>query len=146
MLSVSPQGLVIVEVLLLFLVVLGSSKLASMAREVVHFLGGARRTVEDVKSELIPEEIGEARRAIKDSKTEALYGAEQDKRRRKAVAAAGIGLARRPRWRSAAAWMSVGFTVTVCLSRVTGSRGPGDEQEGKQPRSEAWSREMTIRS
>ena len=133
-------------VVLLLLVVLGSGKFSRAERDVVDFHGGAKRTVEDVKSELIPEEVDEARRAIKDSKTEAPYGAEQDNRRRKAVAAAGIGLARRPRWRSAAAWMSVGFTVTVCLSRVTGSRGPGDEQEGKQPRSEAWSREMTIRS
>jgi hypothetical protein len=32
---------------------------------------------------LIPEEIKEAREAIKDLKTEALYGAEQDKRRHK---------------------------------------------------------------
>jgi Sec-independent protein translocase protein TatA len=84
MISVGPQELVIVGVLLLVLVVFGSGKFASAAREVGQFIGGAKRTVEEVKSELIPEEVDEARRAIKDFKTEALYGAEQDKRRRKA--------------------------------------------------------------
>jgi Sec-independent protein translocase protein TatA len=65
------------------LVVLGSGKFSKAARDVGHFLGGAKRTVEDVKSEVIPEEIEEARRAIKDFRTGALYGAEQDKLRRK---------------------------------------------------------------
>jgi Sec-independent protein translocase protein TatA len=84
MLSVGPQELVIIGVLLLLLVVLGSSKFSSTAREVGQFLGGARRTVEDAKSALIPDEFDEARRAIKDFKSEALHGAEQDKRRRNA--------------------------------------------------------------
>jgi Sec-independent protein translocase protein TatA len=83
MISVGPQELAIVGVLLLLLVVFSSSKFANTAREVGQFLGGARRTVEDAKSELIPEEVDDARRAIKNFKTEALYGAEQDKRRRK---------------------------------------------------------------
>lgn len=78
MLSVGPQELVIVVVLLLLLIVLGSSKFSSTAREVGQFLGGARRTVEDAKSELIPDEVEEARRAIKGFKAEALHGAEQD--------------------------------------------------------------------
>ncbi len=84
MLSVGPQELLIVGVLLLLLVVFGSNAFVNTAREVGQFLGGARRTGDDVKSELIPEEVDETRRAIKDFKTEALYGAEQDKRRRKA--------------------------------------------------------------
>ncbi len=72
-------------VLLLLLVVFGSGKFANTAREVGHFLGGARRTVEKAKSELISaEEVDQARRAIKDFKGEALYGAERDERQHKA--------------------------------------------------------------
>jgi len=40
-----------------------------------HVLGGARRTVEDVKSDLIPEEVDETHLAIKNLKREAHYGA-----------------------------------------------------------------------
>jgi Sec-independent protein translocase protein TatA len=83
MLSVGPQELVILGVLLLLLFVLGSSKFSSTAREVGQFLGGARRTVEDAKSELVPEEVKEAQDAIKDLRSEALYGAQRDKQRRK---------------------------------------------------------------
>jgi Sec-independent protein translocase protein TatA len=83
MLSVGPQELVVSGVLLLLLVVFGSAKFASAARDLLQLFGGTKRIVEDVKSELIPEEVAEARDAIKDLKTEALYGAQQDSRRRK---------------------------------------------------------------
>jgi Sec-independent protein translocase protein TatA len=83
MLSVGPQELLIVGVLLLLLVVFGSGKFANTAREVGQFIGGAKRTVEDAKSELVPEEVDQARRAIKDFKSEALYGAERDERQHK---------------------------------------------------------------
>ena len=86
MLSVGPQELAAVGVLLLLLLVLGSSRFSSTASDVVHVLGGARRTVEEVKSELIPEEVEEARHDIRDLKKEALYGAGQDKHRSKAKA------------------------------------------------------------
>ena len=56
---------------------------ASTAREVGQFLGGARRTVEEAKSDLIPEEVKEAQDAIQDLKAEALYGVRREKRQRK---------------------------------------------------------------
>jgi Sec-independent protein translocase protein TatA len=84
MLGVGPQELMILGVLLLLLVVFGSSKFSNAAREVGQFVGGARRTVEEAKSELVPDEVEEARRAIKDFHSEAIHGGEQDKRRRKA--------------------------------------------------------------
>jgi len=83
MLSVGPQELVVLGVLLLFLIVFGSSKFSSTACDLGQLLGGTRRTVEEAKSDLIPEEVKGAREAIKDLKTEALYGAEQDKQRHK---------------------------------------------------------------
>jgi Sec-independent protein translocase protein TatA len=69
---------VILGALLLFLVIFGSGKFSSAARDLGQLLGGAKRTVEDVKSELIPEEANEARRAIDDFKTELGSGAERD--------------------------------------------------------------------
>jgi Sec-independent protein translocase protein TatA len=83
MLSVGPQEFVILGVLILFLIVFGSAKFSSTARDLGQLLGGTKRTVEEAKSDLIPEEVKEARDAIKDLKTEALYGAKQDKQRRK---------------------------------------------------------------
>jgi Sec-independent protein translocase protein TatA len=83
MLSVGPQELAVLGVLLLFLIVFGSAKFSRTARQVGHLFGGTKRTVEEAKSDLIPEEVKEARDAIKDLKAEALYGAEQDTRRRK---------------------------------------------------------------
>jgi Sec-independent protein translocase protein TatA len=83
MLSVGPQELVILGVLLLFLIVFGSTKFSSTARDLGQLLGGTKRTVEEAKSDLIPEEVAEAREAIKNLKSEALYGADQDKQRRK---------------------------------------------------------------
>ena len=83
MLSVGPQELVILGVLILFLIVFGSAKFSSTARDLGQLLGGTKRTVEEAKSDLIPEEVKEAQEAIKDLKSEALYGIQQDKRRRK---------------------------------------------------------------
>jgi Sec-independent protein translocase protein TatA len=81
--TVGPQELLIVGVLLLLLVNFGSDNFGNTAREVSHFLGGAKRTVEDAKSELLPEEVKEARRAIKDFNSEALYGAQRENEPRK---------------------------------------------------------------
>jgi Sec-independent protein translocase protein TatA len=81
MLSVGPQEFVILGVLILFLIVFGSAKFSSAARDLGQLLGGTKRTVEDVKSDLIPEEAAQARDAIKDLKAGALYGANQDKQR-----------------------------------------------------------------
>jgi Sec-independent protein translocase protein TatA len=78
MLSVGPQELVVLGGLLLLLIVFGSSKFSSTARDLGQLLGGTKRTVEEAKSDLIPEEVKEARDAIKDLKAEALYGAVQD--------------------------------------------------------------------
>jgi len=84
MLSLGPQELVVLGVLLLLLGVFGSGKFSRTARDVGQPFGGAKRTVEEAKSDLIPEEVKEARDAINDIKSEALYGAQLDKRRRKA--------------------------------------------------------------
>jgi len=83
MLSVGPQEIVVLGALLLLLVVFGSAKFSSTARDLGQFFSGTKRTVEEAKSDLIPEEVKEAREAIKDFKTEALYGAQRDKERRK---------------------------------------------------------------
>jgi Sec-independent protein translocase protein TatA len=83
MLSVGPQEFVILGVLLLLLIVFGSAKFSSTARDLGQLLGGTKRTVEETKSDLMPEEVAEARKALKDLKAEALYGADQDKQRRK---------------------------------------------------------------
>jgi Sec-independent protein translocase protein TatA len=84
MLSVGPQELTVLGVVLLFLIVFGSAKFSRAARDVGQFLGGTKRTVEEAKSDLIPDEIKEARDTIKDLKTDALHGPQQDKERRKA--------------------------------------------------------------
>jgi len=83
MLSVGHQEFGILGVLLLFLIVFGSAKFSSTARDVGQLLGGTKRTIEQAKSDLISDEVKEARDAIKDLKTEALYGAQQDKQRPK---------------------------------------------------------------
>ena len=83
MLSVGPQELAGLGGLLLFLIVFGSAKFSSTARNVGQILGGTKRTVEEAKSDLIPEEVEHAQEAMKDLKSEALYGAQQDKRRSK---------------------------------------------------------------
>jgi Sec-independent protein translocase protein TatA len=83
MLSIGPQELTVLGILLLFLIVFGSAKFSSTARDLGQILGGTKRTVEEAKSDLIPEEVKEAQEAIKGLKTEALYGAHRDKERRK---------------------------------------------------------------
>jgi Sec-independent protein translocase protein TatA len=83
MLSVGPQELAVLGVVLLFLIVFGSSKFSSTARDLGQLLGGTKRTVEEAKSDLIPEEVKEARDAIKNLKGEALHGEEHDTRHRK---------------------------------------------------------------
>jgi Sec-independent protein translocase protein TatA len=80
MLSVGPQEFIILGVLILFLIVFGSAKFSSTARDLGQLLGGTKRTVEEAKSDLIPGEVKEARDAIKGLKTDALHGAEPDKR------------------------------------------------------------------
>jgi Sec-independent protein translocase protein TatA len=82
MLSVGHQELAVFGILFLLLIVFGSAKFSSTARDLGQLLGGTKRTVEEVKADLIPEEVKEARDAIKDLKSEALHGAEHDKRRR----------------------------------------------------------------
>jgi Sec-independent protein translocase protein TatA len=84
MLSVGPQELAVFGVVLLFLIVFGSSKFSRTARDLGQLLGGTKRTVEEAKSDLIPEEVKEAREAIKNLKSEeALYGTRQGKQGRK---------------------------------------------------------------
>lgn len=83
MLSVGPQELAVLGVVLLFLIVFGSAKFSSTARNLGQLIGGTKRTVEEAKSDLIPDEVKEARSTIKDLKSDALHGAEQDKGRRK---------------------------------------------------------------
>ena len=83
MLSIGTQELAVFGVVLPFLIIFGSAKFSSTARNLGQLIGGTKRTVEEAKSDLIPEEVKEARDAIKDIKSEALYGAEHDIRRRK---------------------------------------------------------------
>ena len=83
MLSIGPQELAVFGVVLLFLIVFGSSKFSSTARNLGQLIGGTKRTVEEAKSDLIPEEVKEARDTIKDLKSDGLHGAERDKGRRK---------------------------------------------------------------
>jgi TatA/E family protein of Tat protein translocase len=78
--GVGPQELVIVGLLLL--VVFGPSKLASIARDMGRLVNGAQRTVEDFKSELIPDEVEEARRTLADVKSELVASGEGNERRR----------------------------------------------------------------
>ena len=84
MVSVGPQEFVILGVMLLVLIVFGSAKFSSTARDLGQLIGGTKRTVDEAKSDLIPEEVKEARAAITDLKSEALYGAAQNTRRRNA--------------------------------------------------------------
>jgi Sec-independent protein translocase protein TatA len=81
MLSVGPHELAVLGVLLLFVIVFGSAKFLSTARDLGKLLGGTKRTVEEAKSDLIPEDVNEAREAIKDLKSDALYVAQRDKER-----------------------------------------------------------------
>ena len=82
MLGVGPQELAVVGVVLLILIVFGSEKFSSTARNLGQLIGGTKRTVEEAKSDLIPEEVKEARDTIKDLKTDANHGTARDKQRR----------------------------------------------------------------
>jgi len=81
--SIGPQELAVLGAVLLFLIVFGSAKFSRTARNVGQLIGGTKRTVEEAKSDLIPEEVKEARDAVKDLKTDANHGAKQDKGRHK---------------------------------------------------------------
>jgi Sec-independent protein translocase protein TatA len=83
MLSVGPQELAVFGVVLLVLIVFGSAKFSSTARDLGQLLGGTKRTVEEAKADLFPEEVKEAHDTIKEIKTEALYGSERDTQRRR---------------------------------------------------------------
>jgi TatA/E family protein of Tat protein translocase len=75
-----PELLILLVIILLLF---GAKRFSSMARELGHLVKGAHSTVEDVKSEFIPEEIDEARRAVEDLKSELASGRERDEHRRK---------------------------------------------------------------
>lgn len=68
MFGVGPQELLLVG--LLFLVIFGPGKLPSMARDFGRLVTGAHSTVEEIKSELLPEELEEPRRAVENEKGE----------------------------------------------------------------------------
>jgi Sec-independent protein translocase protein TatA len=76
MFGVGPQELVIIGLLLL--VIFGANGFSTMARDLGRLVKGAHSTVEDVKSEFVPEEIDEARRAVEDLKSELVYAREWD--------------------------------------------------------------------
>jgi Sec-independent protein translocase protein TatA len=50
------------------LLVFGPTKATSVARNFGRFVSGARSTVEEFKSELVPEEVKEARRTVEEIK------------------------------------------------------------------------------
>jgi Sec-independent protein translocase protein TatA len=74
--GVGPQELLIVAVLCL--AVFGPTKFASMARDVGRFTNDARRAVEDVKGELISDEVDEARQAVEETEDTPVTGRESD--------------------------------------------------------------------
>ena len=83
MLGIGPQELAVVGVVLLFLIAFGSEKFSSTARNLGQLIGGTKRTVEEAKSDLIPDEIKEAKDTIKDfKKSDTLDGAQRYKDRR----------------------------------------------------------------
>lgn len=65
MLSVGPEELAVFGGLLLFLLIFGPGKFSSTARDLGQLLSGTKRTVEEAKSDLIPEKVKETRDAIK---------------------------------------------------------------------------------
>jgi len=75
-------GTELLVLLVIILLLFGAKRFSSMPRELGHLLGGAKRTVEDAKADLIPEEIDEAHRTVEGLKSEAVSSEEQDKRRR----------------------------------------------------------------
>jgi Sec-independent protein translocase protein TatA len=63
MFGIGPQELLIIG--LLVLLAFGPTKATSVARDFGRFVSGARSTVEEIKSELVSEEVDEARRAAR---------------------------------------------------------------------------------
>jgi Sec-independent protein translocase protein TatA len=63
MFGIGPQELLIVG--LLVLLIFGPTKATSVARDFGRFVSGAKSTVEEFKSELVPEEVDEARRTAR---------------------------------------------------------------------------------
>jgi Tat protein translocase TatB subunit len=66
--GVGPQELLIIG--LLVLVVFGPKRLPSMARDFGRFVQEAQRSAEDLKGELVAEEVDEGRHAAEKSKGE----------------------------------------------------------------------------
>ena len=54
MVSIGPHELAVLGGLLLCLIVFGSAKFSSTARNLGQLLGGTKRSVEEVKSDLMP--------------------------------------------------------------------------------------------
>jgi Sec-independent protein translocase protein TatA len=75
MFGIGPQELIIIGVL--FLVVFGPTKAASMARDLGRFVNGANRTVEEFKEEILSEEVKEARRTVKGFKEELISSGDE---------------------------------------------------------------------
>lgn len=82
MFGIGPSELVIIGVL--FLVIFGPGKLPSMARDVGRFLAESRRHMDELKSELVSEEVKEARHEVEEVKNELVSGREGAERRRSA--------------------------------------------------------------
>ena len=76
MFGIGPQELLIIG--LLFLVIFGPMKAASMARDLGRFVNGANRTVEEFNEEILSEEeVREARRTVKGFKEELLSSGDE---------------------------------------------------------------------
>ena len=78
MFGIGPPELLVIGVL--FLVVFGPSKLPSMARDVGRLVIESRRYVDELKSELVSEEVNEARRDTQEFKSELASSGEREER------------------------------------------------------------------
>jgi sec-independent protein translocase protein TatB len=76
--GIGPPELLVIGVL--FLVVFGPSKLPSMARDVGRLVIESRRYVDELKSELVSEEVNEARRDAQEFKSELASSGEREER------------------------------------------------------------------
>jgi len=79
-----PQvgGLELLILLVILFLLFGAKKFSSKAGELGRLVKGAKSTVEDVKSEFVPE-IDEARRAVEVLKSEVVSDTQRDERRHK---------------------------------------------------------------
>jgi Sec-independent protein translocase protein TatA len=76
MFGIGPQELLIIG--LLFLVIFGPMKAASMARDLGRFVNGANRTVEGFKEQILSEEeVKEAQRTVEGFKEELLSSGDE---------------------------------------------------------------------